>query len=183
MSRKPTLNAIACFIILCITTSAFAQQKNAFKGRLLSQQQRPRVSSADIFSIFDGRHARFRTYDGRNNNIRSRQTADWGAADIFLFREMPAAYGPSDPQNAMGGVNRPSARKISNVLVDEPVTVFNTRGLSTLVYQWGQFLDHELSLTPTDTIEYVPIPLPPGEVVFTEEIPFFRSEFRSNSNS
>ncbi len=183
MSRKPTLNALVCFILLCITTSAFAQQKNAFKGRLLSQQLRPRGSVADIFSASEGRHARFRTYDGRDNNIRSRQTADWGAADIILFREMSAAYGPSDPQNAMGGVNRPSPRKISNVLIDEPVTVFNTRGLSTLVYQWGQFLDHEFTLTPTDTIEYVPIPLPPGEVVFTEAIPFFRSEFRSNNNS
>ena len=116
-----------------------------------------------------------RSYDGTNNNIDPRKR-DWGATEIPLFRELPAEYGPSDPKNAMGGTTRPSARQISNAVIDEPVTTFNERGLSTFVYVWGQFLDHDISLTPTGTTEYVPVPLPPDEVIFTEAIPFFRSE-------
>jgi len=106
------------------------------------------------------------------------QKAEWGAADIPLYRELPAAYGSSDRKNALGGVNRPSPREISNVVIDEPVTQFTTRVLSTLVYQWGQFLDHEITLTPTGNTEYAPIPLPEDEEIFTEDIPFYRSEFR-----
>ncbi|MGH2647662.1 MAG: peroxidase family protein, partial [Ginsengibacter sp.] len=89
--------------------------------------------------------------------------------------DMPAEYASTDPKNAMV-TTRPSARQISNLLSDEPVTHFNSRNLSAFVYIWGQFLDHDMSLTPTDTIEYVPILLPPDEKIFTEEIPFYRSQ-------
>ena len=81
----------------------------------------------------------------------------------------------------MAGSTRPSARQISNLLCDEPVTHFNERELSTYVYVWGQFIDHDMSLTPTGTTESVPVPLPSDEVVFTEEIPFERSEVRTGT--
>jgi hypothetical protein len=76
----------------------------------------------------------------------------------------------------MGGTTRPSPREISNAVVDEPVTHFNARGLSALVYVWGQFIDHDISLTPQDATDSVPIPLPADEKVFTAPIPFTRSE-------
>ena len=88
---------------------------------------------------------------------------------------MPSEYAPSDLKNAMI-TTRPSPRQISNLLVDEPVTHFNSRNLSAFVYIWGQFLDHDMSLTPTDTIEYVPVKIPADEKIFTEDIPFFRSQ-------
>jgi peroxidase len=119
-----------------------------------------------------------RSYDGTNNNISGNNRLVWGSANIPLFREMGTSYGSSDNKNALSGPNRPSARRISNALSDEPVTNFNSRGLSSFVYIWGQFLDHDISLTPTDTIEYVPITLPSNEVLFTEEIPFYRSAVR-----
>ena len=123
------------------------------------------------------RRSWYRTYDGRNNNITSEENAYWGAVDIPLYRELPAAYASSDPKNALGGQSRPSPREISNVLVSEPITQFITRVLSTLVYQWGQFLDHEITLTPTGKTEYAPIALPDDEVIFTEDIPFTGASF------
>ena len=132
--------------------------------------------------INNGVHPPYRTYDGTNNNMAP-QRAEWGAADVPLLREMPAEYGRSDPRNAMGGGNRPSARQISNVLCDEPVTIFNNRNLSAFVYVWGQFLDHDLTLTPTGTSEYLPVPLPADEPLFTLPIPFFRSEIRAGSGT
>ncbi|HZI52651.1 MAG TPA: peroxidase family protein, partial [Chitinophagaceae bacterium] len=178
MSRKTFLPATCCLLLFSLSlTTAFTQQKKAERGKLLMTESRPRSSgAASLINLF--RRSPYRTYDGRNNNITSTQNAYWGAADIPLYRELPAAYGASDPKNALGGLNRPSPREISNVLVDEPVTQFTTRVLSTLVYQWGQFLDHEITLTPTGNAEYAPIPLPENEEIFTEDIPFYRSEFR-----
>jgi hypothetical protein len=178
MCVKPITQQI--LLLYLLSTFSFAnltaQTERATKGRLFLIEQQPRNSQSPTLN--SRVHSPFRTYDGRFNNLGDKKT-DFGAANIILFRELPAAFGPSDPNNAMGGVNRPSPRKISNVVVDEPITQFNTRHLSTLVYQWGQFLDHEITLTPTGTTEYVPIPLPPDEKIFTEEIPFFRSEFRT----
>jgi hypothetical protein len=128
-------------------------------------------------------HPPYRSINGTNNNISSSSKTNWGAAGITLYREMPPQYGPSDPSGAMGGVNRPSPRAISNAVIDEPITQFNTWHLSTLVYQWGQFLDHDMSSTPTGTTEYVPITLPGNEVIFTEEIPFNRSAFQMTTDA
>jgi peroxidase len=178
MDRKPSTRQLLLFLLATATpfASLFAQRDRETKGRLLMTEQAPRTEAvqASLIKI----HPVFRTYDGKFNNLNVNKI-NWGAADIILFRDMPAFYGPTDPNNAMGGVNRPSPRAISNAVIDEPVTQFNTRHLSTLVYQWGQFLDHEITLTPTGSTEYVPIALPTNEVIFTEAIPFFRSEFRT----
>jgi len=179
MFRKPTMQQVLLLLLLLSmipTANIFAQRDRKSMGQLFLIQQRPRDEAT--ISTSQNTHLRFRTYNGRFNNIGDRKT-EWGAADIILFRELPAAYGSSDPNNSMGGTNRPSPRKISNAVIDEPITQFNTRHLSTLIYQWGQFLDHELTLTPTGSTEYVPIPLPNDEAIFTEDIPFFRSEFRT----
>src|SRR5438552_3759704 len=181
MSRKTILQTAIFFILFSVSFIPSIAQSRATKGNLLVQVRRPLIDPlASVVSLRI--HAPYRSINGANNNISSSSKTNWGAAGITLFREMPAQYGPSDPSGAMGGVNRPSARAISNAVIDEPVTQFNTRQLSTLVYQWGQFLDHDMSATPGGTTEYVPIPLPKDEVIFTEDIPFYRSEFQIVNN-
>jgi peroxidase len=183
MLKKFTLTISACLLLLTtFNMRTLAQSKKDIAGRLFvnpPRQSPPRDRNHPPFFL----HQAFRTYDGTGNNVSSLQAFEWGATDIALFREIPAQYGASDPNNALAGVNRPSPREISNVLVDEPVTHFNERELSTFVYVWGQFIDHDMSLTPTGTTEYVPIPLPKDEVVFTEEIPFYRSEVRAGTGT
>ena len=115
--------------------------------------------------------AKYRSIDGTGNNLTNTK---WGATNIALFREIPAEYGPSDPKNALGGATRPSARHISNVLSDEVEDIQNARNLSGLTYIWGQFLDHDITLTPGGS-ESAPIPLPSYEPIFTNPIPFRRS--------
>ncbi|MFZ1750429.1 MAG: peroxidase family protein [Saprospiraceae bacterium] len=118
---------------------------------------------------------KYRTYDGTNNNIHPSKI-EWGCTDIILARELQADYGASDRLNALGGDKRPSAREISNILCDEPETIFNSRDVSAFGYVWGQFLDHDMTLTPTGSTESAPINLPENETIFTEKIPFHRSE-------
>jgi len=183
MTRKTTLHIAFFFILVPVSfIPCVAQQNKAFKGNLFIQSKPPLIDPlASVRSLRI--HAPYRSINGSNNNISSSSKTNWGAAGITLFREMPAQYGPSDPSGAMGGINRPSPRAISNAVIDEPVTQFNTLHLSTLVYQWGQFLDHDMSATPTGTTEYVPIPLPSTEVIFTEAIPFNRSDYQMTTDA
>src|SRR5580765_1360932 len=171
MLKKFTLATTACLLLItAINMRTLAQSKRDQIARFFVNlpRQTP-FRDKNLLPFFF--HKPFRTYDGTGNNISGRTTWDYGASDIALFREIPAQYDASDPNNAMGGKNRPSPREISNVLVDEPVTHFNERELSSFIYVWGQFIDHDMSLTPTGTNEYVPIALPDDEVIFTEEIP------------
>jgi len=123
------------------------------------------------------KHDKFRTIDGTNNNVGNNKT-DWGAANIALFRELPAAYDASDPNNAMAGASRPTPRAISNALCDEPSTHFNAYDMSMFFFTWGQFIDHDVTLTEEGFTEYTPIALPPNDPVFTNPIPFFRNKVR-----
>ena len=118
----------------------------------------------------------FRTIDGTCNN-RSRQSRiDWGATDIALYRTMLPQYGSQDHYNAMGGEYRVSAREISNILCSQNGDLPSEANLSSFVFTWGQFIDHDIDLTPEGSTEYEPILLPSNEPLFTSDIHFFRSE-------
>ncbi|MEO1628717.1 MAG: peroxidase family protein, partial [Bacteroidota bacterium] len=117
----------------------------------------------------------YRTIDGTCNNISQADRIDWGASDILLFREMPARYGQPDDLNDMAGENRPSPRAISNAVGPQSEDIPSQYGLSSLVFSWGQFLDHDIDLTPEEEAEYHPILLPDDEPLFAMDIPFFRS--------
>jgi hypothetical protein len=182
MSRKAFLQTAIFFILVPVSfVPSIAQPNRAIKGSLLVEVKRQSVDPLTVVPLKV--HAPNRSINGANNNISSSSRTNWGAAGITLYRELPAQYGPSNPSGAIGGVNRPSPRAVSNAVIDEPVTQFNTEHLSTLVYQWGQFLDHDMSATPTGTTEYVPIPLPNNEVIFTEAIPFYRSDYEMTTDT
>jgi hypothetical protein len=161
--RIPTL----CFLLNIVSLQAQNHQlSDGLPGRFdQNRRNAPRTVSTQ---------PAFRTYDGTNNNI-ARTKAEWGATNVALAREIPAEYGATDTKNAMGGTSRPSARQISNAICDEPVTTFSSKNLSAYVYVWGQFLDHDMVLTPSSTTESVPITLPANETLFTVPISFSRS--------
>jgi hypothetical protein len=108
---------------------------------------------------------------------------DWGAANTDLLRTAPAAYG--DGISTMGGSDRPSPREISNAVAAQTDNIPNNRNMSDWVWQWGQFLDHDLDLTPNpgSPPEEADVPVPTGDPYFdpdntgTQVIPFQRSKF------
>jgi hypothetical protein len=86
-----------------------------------------------------------RSYDGTGNNLAN---PTWGAAGTTLLRVGPYAY--ADGVSAAGGVGRPNARTVSNALADHPGgALADPRGLTAMAYVWGQFLDHDIDLSPT----------------------------------
>jgi len=103
-----------------------------------------------------------RSIDGSNNNAAH---PDWGRAGTQLLRRAPAAY--ADGVSAPSGNTRPNPRVISNALNAQSESILNPQGASDYLWQWGQFLDHDLDLSdasfPTEPFD---IPVPIGDPVF-----------------
>ncbi|HAX75240.1 MAG TPA: peroxiredoxin [Cyanobacteria bacterium UBA11372] len=125
----------------------------------------------------------FRTFDGYGNNI-DRPT--WGTTNSQLQRLLPTAYGDgySSPRTTdENGKLLPNARDISNVVIDQHgQSIPNSRLASAWIWVWGQFIDHDLSLTePKPQSELFPITVKPDDPLLTPNalfpfIPFQRND-------
>lgn len=116
----------------------------------------------------------FRTINGTCNNMRAYATK-WGAANIPINRASGYEYASTNHYNDMV-TNRPNPRSLSNALFAQEGANPNTKGLSSFVYVWGQFLDHDIGISPTDATDKAVIPLPSDEPKFTNDISFSRSK-------
>ena len=126
------------------------------------RNSRDRESRDDfVFNTQGGRE--IRSYDGSSNN---QDNPDWGATFSHLQRIAPAFY--TDSVSEMAGSAQKSAREISNLLVmqAEGESIPNTYNTSDYLWQWGQFIDHDISLTDGSTLEAEHIIVPTGDVFF-----------------
>jgi len=119
----------------------------------------------------------FRSIDGYGNNLA---IPEWGSSEINFMRLFAAAY--EDGISSTSGSDRKSAREISNIIATQSDSILNSRGASDMLWQWGQFLDHDITETPVhDPAEEFNIPVPTGDTSFDpnstgeETIPFSRS--------
>jgi len=121
--------------------------------------------------------AEFRSIDGAGNNLAN---PDWGSAGATLLRRAPSAY--ADGSSAPAGTHRPGAREISNALFAQDGDIPAATYPSSMVWMWGQFLDHDISLSgPAQPAESFDIPVPAGDPTFdpfntgTMVLPFLRT--------
>ena len=124
----------------------------------------------------------FRTMDGTGNSMTD---PSMGSTGMPLAREVAPDY--ADGISAPAGATRPSPRLISNLVCAQSTSTPNAIGASDYLWQWGQFLDHDIDLS--DPIEsagpgdQMPIAVPFGDPHFdpfmtgTQTIPFTRSAF------
>lgn len=124
-----------------------------------------------------------RSFDGSGNNLTHLQM---GASFTALARCSPSAY--QDNIGAPSGWDRPNPRAISNTVIAQSGSIVNNRGLSDWIWQWGQFIDHDLDLVdPISPSEPMNIPVPKGDPIFdpghtgTQTIPFNRSAYVAGS--
>ena len=103
-----------------------------------------------------------RTLNGTNNNLAQ---TELGSAHIQLTRLADADY--SDGISSVAGENRPSARAISNEVFNQSQSKPNSLGATDFLWQWGQFLDHDIDLTDgASPEENVDIVIPAGDAFF-----------------
>ncbi len=120
------------------------------------------VVSLFLLIAADGAIAENRTIDGTNNNLTY---PDSGSAGILLRRVSPSEY--SDEISVPAGAYRPSPRLISNQLMYQKAPMPDSQGRSDYLWAWGQFIDHDISLTvAADPTEYFNIVIMPGDPVF-----------------
>jgi len=104
----------------------------------------------------------YRSIDGTGNHWVH---FELGAAGTPLTRLTFADY--ADEMGSMAGVGRPSAREVSNALCAETQGAANELGASDFLWQWGQFVDHDIDLTEgQETAEPASIPVPLGDPWF-----------------
>ncbi len=137
-----------------------------------------RISGAGLVDV--------RSMDGTGNN---QSAALWnsGAADTPLARHplAPATYpGPTHSgDEMMQPPDRENPRIISNAIFAQGSRrVPSRRKLSDFVWQWGQFVDHDIDLTNADPAHgTADIPVPPGDILGPNPISFSRSIYASGT--
>ncbi len=119
----------------------------------------------------------FRTIDGSGNN-----PTNLGTAGTTIVRKTPNGYG--DGIGTPAGGTRKGTREISN-LVNAQAQVFpNSDNISSYVWAWGQFTDHDMSIIKNaNPAEIFNIPVPAGDPQFDPQnrgnktLPFQRSSW------
>jgi hypothetical protein len=104
----------------------------------------------------------FRNITGVGNNGNH---GDWGAAGVPFLRLTGADY--ENGHDSPAGQHRASARLISNAIVAQPGSIPNAAGASDFLWQWGQFIDHDLDLAPAAS------PAEPFDIAIPTGDPFF----------
>ncbi len=119
-----------------------------------------------------------RTYDGSSNNLNNPK---WGATHTALARLTPAAY--ADKISSPAGAQRQNPRKISNALFAQDSPLSDRMGLSDFVWVFGQFIDHDITLSEgNDEPAMIPINFPdvhfnPGGAIPNMAIRMSRTAF------
>ncbi len=117
-----------------------------------------------------------RSIDGHGNNL---DYPDWGAADGWLVNTCPTGF--SDGASSPAGATRANPRAISNAIFAQDAERFSASGLSDMWWAFGQFVDHDITLTVDGRQEFMGIRVPRGDRFFDPDstgrgmIPMMRS--------
>ena len=117
-----------------------------------------------------------RVYDGSENNLAH---PSYGKSNTALLRKSAVAYG--DGISTLSP-RTPTPREISNAVCKSTGSKLNSNNLTDFVWLWGQFVDHELDLTPTLSTEPANMTTPGNDLYPGRTIPFDRSNFKYNSS-
>lgn len=112
----------------------------------------------------------FAPIDGLGNNV---ENPELGTVGQQFIRVAPAAY--EDGFSAPARSEEMNPRDISNILSAQPESIPNDRFITSMWFQWGQFLDHDITrvfdvapFEQTSEIETLDI---------SDEFPFHRSPY------
>jgi hypothetical protein len=147
-----------------------------FTRRTKQLQARPSVERLEDRTV----PASFRPISEIGNNTAN---PNWGAAGTDLLRLSPVAY--ADGVSAPSLPNNPGARVVSDIVSNQAdpanpsadIQTVNQANLSDFGYAWGQFIDHDMDLTPTGSGEFFNIAADPNDPSKMATQTFERSSF------
>jgi hypothetical protein len=129
---------------------------------MTTRRNRLALTAAAIASAAAGLSALVMLIDGWGNNLAH---PEWGSVGVQLLRLGTTAY--DDDVSAPGGVGRPGPREISNAVSAQSGSIVNPVSASDFLWQWGQFVDHDITLVdPAEPLEAFDIPVPTGDPFF-----------------
>ncbi len=134
--------------------------------------------------IYDSGVTDFYSIDGTDNNFLE---PDYGSTGSDQFNIAPIDYG--DGISSPNGENRPNARVISNALAQQEGIVVSDRGLTNFSWVFGQFVDHDLVLSPENEELEIEIDVPLGDPFLDPEgtgevtIPLNSTGFREGTGT
>ena len=140
-------------------------------------------------SAAPGASSSYRSIDGSGNNAAN---PSMGSQNTAFSRWAAADY--EDGVSSFAGPSRPNPRDVSSAIFAQAQSIESKNGLSDLIWQWGQFLDHDLTLTPvphagSQEEEVTPISIPAGDEFFdpmgsgNQTIDFTRSLFDAETGN
>ncbi len=127
-----------------------------------------------------------RSITGAGNNLAN---PTWGAAGTDLLRVSPVAYADGISTPSLPG--NPSARAVSDAVnvqaapgdPTQDLATIDQNSLSDFGYVWGQFIDHDMDLTPSGSGEFFNIPADPNDPSQMGTQTFERSSFDPNTGT
>lgn len=120
-----------------------------------------------------------RTFDGFGNNVAH---PDWGAAGTAFLRLDPIPH-YADGVSQPAGASRPNPRLVSNGIGNQVGPMPDPQQRSDFVWQFGQFLDHDITLSPTGVSEFFPIMISDTSDPLYPMIPMMRSSFDATTGT
>jgi len=157
MHKSISLIGLALLLLSPAVAARDGDREPAANRTSESRFEVPDSSRADLLNGVPAR-----TIDGSNNNP---DHPEWGMAGRPLRRVAPAAY--ADDIAAPAGPSRPNPRALSNTILAQPELRSERMGVSDIFWLWGQFIDHDISLTEVnEPLESFPLPIPQGDSWF-----------------
>ncbi len=101
-----------------------------------------------------------RSFDGTGNNI---DNPSWGSTGTALLKKAPVSYADAV---FVPTSSRPNPRLISNLVFSQSGSFPNSRSASDITWQWGQFIDHDITLSLDNDQEPFPVSVPQGDPHF-----------------
>lgn len=102
-----------------------------------------------------------RSYDGAQNNLARPHENQAGST---YTRSAAPDY--ADCYEAPSGADRPNPRAVSNALAAQDAVTTDEHRLSAFSWTWGQFLDHDMVLTPSGERPDFTVTVPQGDPHF-----------------
>lgn len=123
-----------------------------------------------------------RSIDGTGNNA-----SELGSAETVFREDISRAY--TDGVHSPSGEDRPNPREVSNAVVAQSEDTPDPGNRTAFLWLWGQFLDHDITLTHENGTNDFPIEVPLGDPHFDPfgtgavSMPFSRSTFADDSGT